>query len=251
VRAMSFGAIADDYDRFRPGPPPEVLEWLLPRQRRAAVDIGAGTGALTRLLVGPVDHVVAVEPDRRMGVVLAARVPDASVVSARAEEIPLRDGCVDAVVGSSMWHWVDEERAAFEAARVLRTGGVLGLVWSGPDRSQPWLAELLARPRPEEVVPSAPAGDKAIHRHRQVHLPPDAPFTGVQTQTVEWSLAVTPDELVGLAGTYSGFIVLPEAEKMRLRRDLADVVRHHPALAGRREIDLPMRCTCWRAVRDG
>ena len=73
----------------------------------------------------------------------------------------------------------------------------------------------------------------------------------MQTQTVEWSLAVTPDELVGLAGTYSGFIVLPEAEKMRLRRDLADVVRHHPALAGRREIDLPMRCTCWRAVRDG
>ncbi len=251
MRAMSFGAIAGDYDRFRPGPPPEALEWLLPGQRRAAVDIGAGTGALTRLLVGDVAHVVAVEPDRRMGAVLAARVRDASVVAARAEALPLRDRCVDAVVGSSMWHWVDEERAVFEAARVLRPGGVLGLLWNGPDRSQPWLADLLARLRPGDHGPSPSAGDDAIDRHRQVHLPPDAPFTGVETQTVDWSLSVTPEELVGLAGTYSRFIILPEVEKMRLRRDLAAVVRQHAALAGRREIDLPMRCLCWRAVRAG
>ncbi len=206
ARAMSFGAIAGDYDRFRPGPPPEALKWLLPRQRRAAVDIGAGTGALTRLLVGPVDHVVAVEPDRRMGVVLAARVPDASVVAARAESLPLRDGCVDAVVGSSMWHWVDEERAVSEAARVLRPGGALGVLWSGPDRTQPWLAELLAT-----VRPIVAAGATAPRRHRRaLHLPEDAPFTPPQTRTVQWSLAVSTEDFVELACTYSGFIVLPD-----------------------------------------
>jgi ubiquinone/menaquinone biosynthesis C-methylase UbiE len=146
ARALSFGAIAEDYDRFRPGPPRKIVDWVLPRQCEAAVDIGAGTGALTRELLRCVRHVIAVEPDPRMSAVLAARVPRASVVSGRAEELPLRDRSVDAVVGSSMWHWVDEARAAIEAARVLRPGGVLGLLWSGPDRSQGWLAELLAGP---------------------------------------------------------------------------------------------------------
>ena len=52
TRAMSFGAIAEDYDRFRPGPPAEAVGWILPRQCESIVDIGAGTGALTRQLMG-------------------------------------------------------------------------------------------------------------------------------------------------------------------------------------------------------
>jgi SAM-dependent methyltransferase len=246
-RASSFGAIAEDYDRFRPGPPVKALEWILPDRGHAALDIGAGTGALTRLLGRHVRHVIAAEPDRRMGAVLRARVPGALVVSARAEELPLRHGCVDAVVGSSMWHWVDEERAASEAARVLRPGGVLGILWSGPDRSQPWLAELLSGIR---SAATASAGGERPRRHRhELHLPTDAPFSAAETRTVEWSLAVTPDHLVELACTYSGFIVLPETEKKRLRRALTDVVAAHPALTGGEEIRLPMRCICWRAVR--
>src|SRR5580658_9070770 len=116
ARALSFGAIAERYDRFRPGPPAEALRWILSGERRTAVDIGAGTGALTRLLVGEVGHVIAVEPDPRMGSVLATRVAEAHVVAAKAEALPVRDGWAEAVVGSSMWHWVDEKRAAFEAA---------------------------------------------------------------------------------------------------------------------------------------
>jgi SAM-dependent methyltransferase len=247
TRALSFGAIAEDYDRYRPGPPVEVLEWVLPRQREAAVDIGAGTGALTRELVRCVRHVIAVEPDPRMGAVFAARVPRATVLSGRAEELPLRDRSIDAVMGSSMWHWVDEARAAMEAARVLRPGGVLGLLWSGPDRAQGWLAELLAGSGREL---SGWAGEDRLHRRlHEIHLPADAPFTVSETCTLQWSLAVTPEHLVGLAGTYSGFIVLPEAERTRLRDERADVMHNHPALAGRQEIELSMRCTCWRAVR--
>jgi SAM-dependent methyltransferase len=246
TRALSFCTIAEDYDRFRPGPPAEILEWVLPPQCDVAVDIGAGTGALTRELVRHVGTVIAVEPDRRMGAVLASRVPRAAVLTGRAEDLPLPDGGVDAVVGSSMWHWVDEARAASEAARVLRPGGVLGVLWSGPDRSQPWLAELLARPGG-----SGTAGADGQHRHRhEMDLPADAPFSVPQARTLEWSMAVTPEHLVGLAGTYSGFIILPEAERIRLRRRLADAVANHPALAGRRKIELPMRCTCWRAVRE-
>jgi SAM-dependent methyltransferase len=243
ARALSFGAIAEDYDRFRPGPPMAALEWILPPGAGAVVDIGAGTGALSRLLVPDVDLVVAVEPDARMAAVLARRVPEAKVVSARAEMMPLRDGGSDAVVGSSMWHWVDEDRTAFEAARVLRPDGVLGLLWSGPDRSHPGLTELLAVAGP----PGGGAADRS--RWRQVHLPDDAPFSEPDMHTVRWTATVSPDQLVELACTYSRVIVMPDSQKTALRRRLTDVVRHHPTFAGRSRIELPMGCRCWKAVR--
>jgi SAM-dependent methyltransferase len=246
-RATSFGAIAEDYDRFRPGPPPQALEWVLPQPCEDAVEIGAGTGALTRQLVRHVRHVTAVEPDPRMAAVLAARLPDVTVVSGRAEELPVRDDSADAVVGSSMWHWVDEALAAAEAARVLRPGGVLGLLWSGPDRSQKWVEEILAVSSGD---PKAPMTDDGARRPRhQVHLPPDAPFSVPETRSWEWSLELTPDDLVGLAGTYSRFIVLDEVEKVRRLERLAEALRRHPVLAGRSQIELPMRCLCWRALR--
>jgi SAM-dependent methyltransferase len=256
ARATSFGAIADDYDRFRPGPPPEAVEWVLAGPRDVAVEIGAGTGALTRELFQRAGRVTAVEPDHRMGAVLAARVPHGTVVAGQAEELPLRAAIADALLGASMWHWVDEPRAAREAARVLRPGGVLGLLWSGPDRSSGWPAELLARPRREGEASGAsgaiadpPPVDRPRRRRHEVHLPEDAPFTAAETRTMPWSLTVTPAQLVGLTATYSGFIVLPEAEKARRLEELAAVVRDHPRLAGRDEIELPMRCMCWRAFR--
>jgi SAM-dependent methyltransferase len=244
-RASSFGAIAEDYDRFRPGPPAEAVDWLLSRPCDAAVDIGAGTGALTRELVARVRSVIAVEPDPRMSAVLAARVAHAEVLTARAEALPLQDATTDAVVGSSMWHWVDEQRAATEAARVLRPGGVLGVLWGGPDRSQGWLADLRAVQRQ-----AGARDDTARRRRHEVNLPGGLPFTPPETRTVEWSLTVTPEQLIGLAGTYSGVIVLPEAERTRLRDQLGHTVRTHPSLAGQTAIELPMRCTCWRAFRN-
>lgn len=247
-RALSFGSVAEDYDRFRPGPPPEAVSWVLPHQCEDVVEIGAGTGGLTRLLVRRVHHVTAVEPDSRMAGVLSARVPGVTVLSGRAEELPVPDGSVDAVVGSSMWHWVDEPVAAAEAARVLRPGGVLGLLWSGPDRSRKWVADLLAG---SSGSPEAPTGEDGLRRRRhEVHLPPELPFSVPETHTVDWSRAVTAEELVGLAGTYSRFIVLHEGDKTRLLERLADTIGRHPELAGGAAIDLPMRCTCWRAVRE-
>jgi SAM-dependent methyltransferase len=245
IRALSFGAVAEDCDRFRPGPPSEALTWLLPVPSRTAVDIGAGTGAFTRLLVSHSERVIAVEPDTRMGAVLAERVPTASTVSARAEELPFGDTCVDAIVGSSMWHWVDEEEAVFEAARVLRPGGVLGLLWSGWDRSEPWLAGLLLQAGAARFRDDEKARD---HRH-DVHLPAGSPFTEGETYSFRWTLTVTPEHFVGLIGTYSRFIALPAAERTRRRDAMTDVVGAHLALTNESEIRLSMRCTCWRAVR--
>jgi SAM-dependent methyltransferase len=245
ARATSFGAIAEDYDRYRPGPPAAAADWILPRQCDAVLDIGAGTGALTRLLVDRARRVTAVEPDPRMAEVLAARVPTATVLNGRAEDLPLPDGGFDAIVGSSMWHWVQEDRAFAEAARVLRPGGVIGLLWSGPDRSEGWLAEILRSARGRDLTREA----AERRRRHAVHLPDDAPFGEPETHLVRWSIPVTPDDIVGLAGTYSGFIILSEDERARARDALEEVVRTHPAIAGREQLELPMGCRCWRAVR--
>jgi SAM-dependent methyltransferase len=253
TRALSFGAIAEDYARFRPGPPTAALDWLVRGRVGTAVELGAGTGGLTRHLVAQASRVVAVEPDPRMGAVLTRGVPKASVVTARAEALPVRDGHADAVLGSSMWHWVDEERATAEAARVLRPGGVLGLVWSGPDRSQPWIADLFqeARRRAGRRDGDAAWSDDAAARRRrhEVHLPDGAPFGTPETTTLDFSVVVSPEHLVGMAGTFSGIAVLPDAQRVELRDRLAATVREHPAVGHLDEIEVPMRCLCWRAVR--
>jgi SAM-dependent methyltransferase len=251
ARALSFGSIAEAYDRYRPGPPTEALDWLLAPKADAVVDIGAGTGALTRLLVERVGAVVAIEPDPRMARILASRVPAARVLAARAEELALGDGLFDAVVGSSMWHWVDAPRASAEAARVLRPGGVLGLLWSGPDRSQSWVAEVLGRSSAPSSSPrSGSRGVESPRRHRyEMDLPAHAPFSAPEMHLVAWSLTMTAEDLLGLAFTYSGFAVLPDAERDRRRAELTDVVRHHPAIVDSSAITLPMRCICWRARR--
>ena len=105
------------------------------------VDLGAGTGALSRLLVGRADEVVAVEPDARMRAVLTDAVPGVRAVEGRGESMPLPDASVDAVIASSSWHWVDLVPALHEVGRVLVPGGVLGASGPVPTRSRPFIAE--------------------------------------------------------------------------------------------------------------
>ncbi len=127
TRALSFGSVAADYDRYRPAPPPQALDWLIPPVAQAILDLAAGTGAVTRELIGRAPRVVAVEPDERMRAVLTTRCPQADVLAGRGEDIPLPSASVDAVVISAAWHWLDPGRAVPEITRVLRPGGRLGV----------------------------------------------------------------------------------------------------------------------------
>ena len=110
TRRLSFGSVAADYDRYRPAPPPQALDWLIPPGAQAVLDLAAGTGAVTRQLIGRVARVIAVEPDERMRAVLAARCPRAEVLAGRGEDIPMPDASVDAVMISAAWHWLDPDR---------------------------------------------------------------------------------------------------------------------------------------------
>ena len=112
----------DDYERGRPGWPPDVVD--VPRLLSSAkvLDLGAGTGKLTRLLVPAFRRVVAVEPQDAMRRVLEAVCPEAEAHAGNAAEIPLGDASVDAVFVAQAFHWFDNESALAEIARVLRPG---------------------------------------------------------------------------------------------------------------------------------
>jgi SAM-dependent methyltransferase len=249
-RAKSFGPVAATYDRVRPGYPPDGVSWLLepaaatapvrPEGRRSrVVDLGAGTGALTRALVGRGLDVIAVEPDPGMRAVLESRLPNVDVRAGRAEELPLEDGGADVVLGAQMWHWVQLEEATAEVARVLRPGGTLGLLWNLRDEAVPWMAEL-----------GAFFGGEDVHsRPAQVVLPEDAPFTATAARDFRWSQELAPSDVVDLVATRSHVQVLPDQERARVLSRVVDFVQSHPAVAGRGRIVIPYVTSCWRATR--
>ena len=136
---MSFGTVASDYDRLRPSPPPEAIDWLLPDHCDVVVDLAAGTGLLTRALAGKAGHVIAVEPDERMRLVLQSRSAGVEILAGRGESIPLPDASADAVFVSSAWHWMDPRLAVPEIGRVLRDDGRFGVIWTGRQRDIWWL----------------------------------------------------------------------------------------------------------------
>lgn len=139
---LSFGAVAAAYERGRPSYPAEAAAWLMDGEARIVLELGAGTGKLTSVLVEQGHAVHATDPDPAMLDVLRERVPGASVKQASAEEIPANDRSVDVVVVAQAFHWFDHERALPEIARVLRPGGHLALVWNSRDERIPWVRRL-------------------------------------------------------------------------------------------------------------
>jgi SAM-dependent methyltransferase len=137
--ARSFDGAAEEYERTRPGYPHPLLDALPLPPDAEVLDLGAGTGKLTRVLVERYRRVIAVEPLDKMRAILERVVPAAVSVSGSAEAIPLADASVDGVFAGQAFHWFANDEAVAEIARVLRHGGVIALVWNGPDadRSSP------------------------------------------------------------------------------------------------------------------
>ena len=142
LRAASFDEVAGAYERARPGYPDEAVRWLAGEPPRDVLDLGAGTGKLTRSLVAAGHRVTAVEPLAGMREQLVRAVPAAVALEGTAERIPAADASFDVVTVAQAFHWFDHDVALPEIARVLRPGGALALVWNMRDESAPWVVEL-------------------------------------------------------------------------------------------------------------
>jgi SAM-dependent methyltransferase len=142
TRAASFGGVAEVYQRARPGYPAAAIEWTLGPEPLDVLDLGAGTGKLTAALLAAGHRVTALEPLAEMRAILAATLPAATLIDGRAEELPLADDSVDAVVAGSAFHWFDREPTLDEIARVLRPPGVFGLLGNRFDTSVDWQRHL-------------------------------------------------------------------------------------------------------------
>jgi SAM-dependent methyltransferase len=138
----SFAGVAEAYERGRPSYPEEAVRWLVGDEPLDVVDLGAGTGKLTRVLVSLGHRVTAIEPLPEMLELLPAAAPGAFAMLGNAEIMPLPDDYADVVTCAQSFHWFDHAVALPEIARVLRPGGRLGLVWNSRDDRDPWMARL-------------------------------------------------------------------------------------------------------------
>ncbi|WP_432495567.1 class I SAM-dependent methyltransferase [Kineococcus gypseus] len=236
-QGRSFGAAAAVYERARPGYPDEALDWVLPPGARRVLDLGAGTGKLTRQLVARGLEVVAVEPTAGMREQFRAVLPGVELLEGTGEEVPLPDGDVDAVLVAQAWHWVDPERAAPEVARVLRPGGWLGLLWNVRDPSVDWVAQL------DRTLPGA--GEEHLGSLAPRVGPPFGP---VERYDVRWSRPTTVEALLELTASRSWVITLDEDGRREVLEDVRRQAEARLRSAGSLEMPYVTRCSRTRVA---
>jgi ubiquinone/menaquinone biosynthesis C-methylase UbiE len=219
-RARAFGAFADSYERGRPGYPAEAIAWLLGDEPLDVLDLGAGTGKLSRALAAADHRVTAVEPDTGMLAVLRRTSPQVAALEGSAEDIPLPAASVDAVTSGQAFHWFDPERALPEIARVLRPAGVLGLLWNMRDENVPWQAALNEALRAER---------REIYSHERM-IATLGGFGEAEYATFPYSQPIDRATLLEAIQSRSYVILLPERERADLLEAAGAVWDAHPGV---------------------
>jgi SAM-dependent methyltransferase len=237
-RRTSFGSVAAEYAALRPGYPADAVAFLLGSRPRRVLDLGAGTGLLTDVLLAAGHEVVAVDPSAAMLAQLRARLPLVQTAAGGAEAIPVPDADVDAVVAGQAAHWFDPVPASAELRRVLRPGGVVGLLWNTRDERVPWvqaLGELLAaQVRDHEA-------DQGVVQRFAAELP-----ATVETFDSGIVQTLTPEQAVGTIGTRSYVSTMDDAAREQFLGRVHQLLATHPDTRGRPLLELPYMTRAYR-----
>ncbi|HEV3495602.1 MAG TPA: methyltransferase domain-containing protein [Actinomycetes bacterium] len=228
---MGFDTSAAAYERARPSYPPEAVRDLVDRlgigPGRTVLDLAAGTGKLTRLLVPSGARVMAVEPSAPMRDQLEAAVPGVEVLPGTAEELPFGDSTFDGVVVAQAFHWFDGPRALAEIHRVLKPHGGLALAWNVRDRTVEWTQKLA-----ELTEPYRSGGPKYRDGKWEEAFAATTLFTPLEKQEYPFEHDVDAETMVERMASISWIAVLPDAERLplldRIRALLADMPERFP-----------------------
>jgi len=248
--ATGFQKEAERYQRGRPDYPAEVATWLREAIRldpgKTAVDLGAGTGRFTRWVAATGAGVIAVEPVEAMREQLSQLgLVGVTVEAGSADAIPLPEASVDTVVCAQAFHWFSTDSAVEEIHRVLKPGGVFGLIWNVRDESVPWVAELTRLIAPYE-------GDAPRFASGEWRKCFPAVGFGPLQQTAFDHSHRGPAEQVIVDRTLSvSFIAsLSDEEKQEVTRNLHDLIARTPELTGKAEVTFPYRTEVFWCVKE-
>jgi ubiquinone/menaquinone biosynthesis C-methylase UbiE len=255
--ASAFGVAATEYERGRPGYPAAAIDALAERfdlgPDSVVVDLAAGTGKLTRDLVGRFGRVIAVEPLPEMRDQLARGAPGAEAAEGTAEAIPLAEATADAVLVAQAFHWFDGRRALDEIARVLRSGGGLGLLWNTTPwemRETPWFAlldDVLERRR----VDLSALRRNASGRWREA-FDGETRFEPLTEETFENTRRMSTDEFLAGFASRSYIAVLAPDERTRVLNAAAALLERPDAPVDGGRVIVPMRTAChWTRLTVG
>jgi SAM-dependent methyltransferase len=224
---IGFQREAEAYERGRPDYPPEAIAWLAERLElgpgRTVADVGAGTGKLTRALLATGAQPIAVEPVQAMRRVLRRAVPGVRALAGTAEQLPLADDSVDAIVAGQAFHWFDPLRAPHELARVLRPGGRLGLIWNRRDTGQPLQRELDRLLEPHRRGTPSHASGAWREGLEQSGL-----FALAAEHAVPFEQPLDPEGVGDRIGSISFIAALPPRPRRELLERVRELAERHP-----------------------
>jgi len=246
--AKGFAKEALAYARGRPEYPVALDQWLRDAlqldEERTVVDLGAGTGKFTRRLLATGANIIAVEPVSEMLAQLTRILPDVAARSGTAENIPVNDGAVDAVVCAQSFHWFASKTALAEIRRVLKPGGHLGLIWNVRNESVDWCAAMTAIMAPYE-------GDAPRYRSgewRKVF--PAEGFGPLQEERFRNGHTGDPEQVIVERILSTSFIAaLPRPQQLIVAARLRDLIATTPALNRREEITVPYQTVVFSCAK--
>ena len=238
VAAEGFRAAAAAYVEGRPDYPVEIEDWLIHDLKlgrgKTALDLAAGTGKFSPRLLATEATVIAVEPVQAMLDQLIRRLPDVDARSGSAQQIPLEDSSVDAVVCAQSFHWFATPEALAEIRRVLKPGGALGLVWNVRDDSVPWVAALTRIMKPFE-------GDAPrFHSQKWREMFPAPGFTPLAEKRFSHAHTGPPEKvIIDRILSVSFMAALSPEQRADVTYLLRNVIASYPELSQKAEVTFP------------
>lgn len=243
-----FTAKAAAYVTGRPEYPAAIHGWLQGElglnSGKTALDLGAGTGKFTSLLLATGATVLAVEPVAAMRDQLVRRYPHLDARPGSAEAIPLEDSAVDAVVCAQSFHWFSTPRAIGEIHRVLKPGGSLALVWNVRDERVAWVAALT------EILAAYEGDAPRYHSQRWRSVFPAAGFSPLDERHFPNEHTGSPEHVVVDRVMSVSFIAaLPRGEQSRVEARVRQLIATHPELQGAKQVTFPYDTVTFRCAK--